>query len=79
MESLDNTVRTPEQVETLSGLPSLGMIPLSLDISSAKNKSSDTRSIQAIPLLLTATPQPMVRNDQRPLARWYAMPTTPRM
>lgn len=38
MESLDNTVRTPEQVETLSGLPSLGMIPLSLDISSSKNK-----------------------------------------
>lgn len=38
LESLDNTVRTPEQVETLSGLPSLGMIPLSLDISSARNK-----------------------------------------
>jgi succinoglycan biosynthesis transport protein ExoP len=38
MESLDNTVRTPEQVETLSGLPSLGMIPMSLDISTAKKK-----------------------------------------
>jgi succinoglycan biosynthesis transport protein ExoP len=39
LESLDNTVRTPEQVETLTALPSLGMIPLSLDISSTKNKS----------------------------------------
>lgn len=38
LESLDNTVRTPEQVETLSGLPSLGMIPLSLDISTTRNK-----------------------------------------
>ncbi len=38
LESLDNTVRTPEQVETLSGLPSLGMIPLSLDISTTRKK-----------------------------------------
>ena len=28
MESMDNTVRTPEQAETISSLPSLGMIPL---------------------------------------------------
>ncbi len=27
-ESMDNTVRTPEQAETISSLPSLGMIPL---------------------------------------------------
>lgn len=38
LESLDNTVRTPEQVETLSGLPSLGMIPLSHDISTTRKK-----------------------------------------
>jgi len=31
LESLDNTVRTPEQVETIALLPSLGMIPLSLE------------------------------------------------
>jgi len=31
LESLDNTVRTPEQVETIAMLPSLGMIPLSLE------------------------------------------------
>ncbi len=28
LENMDNTVRTPEQAETISGLPSLGMIPL---------------------------------------------------
>ena len=28
LESLDNTVRTPDEVEMISGLPSLGMIPM---------------------------------------------------
>jgi polysaccharide biosynthesis transport protein len=28
LENMDNTVRTPEQAEMISGLPSLGMIPL---------------------------------------------------
>src|SRR6202045_225066 len=28
LESMDNTVRTPEQAQAISGLPSLGMIPL---------------------------------------------------
>ena len=28
LESMDNTVRTPEQAQTISSLPSLGMIPL---------------------------------------------------
>src|SRR6185437_6017274 len=28
LEALDNTVRTPEQAQAISGLPSLGMIPL---------------------------------------------------
>jgi len=31
LEALDTTVRTPEQVEVVSGLPSLGIIPLSLN------------------------------------------------
>lgn len=34
LETLDNSVRTPEQVTTLSGLPSLGIIPLSLESAS---------------------------------------------
>jgi capsular exopolysaccharide synthesis family protein len=29
LEALDNTVRTPEQAESISGLPSLGMVPMS--------------------------------------------------
>ncbi len=28
LEGIDNTVRTPEQAQVISGLPSLGMIPL---------------------------------------------------
>jgi hypothetical protein len=28
LEGIDNTVRTPEQAQAISGLPSLGMIPL---------------------------------------------------
>jgi succinoglycan biosynthesis transport protein ExoP len=35
---LDNTVRTPEQVETLSGLPSLGMIHMSLESNTKRKK-----------------------------------------
>lgn len=34
MESLDNTIRTPDQVEIVAGLPSLGIIPLSLNVKS---------------------------------------------
>jgi exopolysaccharide transport family protein len=55
LESLDNTVRTPEQVEMLTALPSLGMIPLSLDISSTKNKTN-TKSMS-----LTTTAQTELR------------------
>ena len=33
LEALDTTVRTPEQVEVVSALPSLGIIPLSVPIS----------------------------------------------
>ena len=31
LEGVDNTVRTPEQAQTISALPSLGMIPLGLE------------------------------------------------
>src|SRR5205085_3826108 len=34
LEGIDNTVRTPEQAQAISGLPSLGMIPLG-----SKNKA----------------------------------------
>jgi len=35
LEALDTTVRTPEQVEIVSGLPSLGIIPLSMRLNGA--------------------------------------------
>jgi polysaccharide biosynthesis transport protein len=38
LEALDNTVRTPDQVETISGLPSLGIIPLSFGASGKAQK-----------------------------------------
>ncbi len=33
LETLDNTIATPEEVTALSGLPSLGIVPLSLQVS----------------------------------------------
>ncbi|MFZ0866148.1 MAG: polysaccharide biosynthesis tyrosine autokinase [Candidatus Sulfotelmatobacter sp.] len=44
LESLDNTVRTPEQAELASGLPSLGVVPQFL--------RADTRSLQPAKLSL---------------------------
>src|SRR6266498_1762190 len=37
LEGTDNTVRTPEQAQAISGLPSLGMIPLGAKSSSESN------------------------------------------
>src|SRR5437667_8267754 len=37
LEGLDNTVRTPEQAQVISGLPSLGMIPLGSKSASEAN------------------------------------------
>jgi succinoglycan biosynthesis transport protein ExoP len=36
LESLDNTVRTPEQAEAVSGLPSLGVVPQFLRVDKAR-------------------------------------------
>jgi polysaccharide biosynthesis transport protein len=44
LEAMDNTVRTPEQVEAISMLPSLGIIPLSLEMSTSARKKSDKAS-----------------------------------
>ncbi|MCU1311072.1 MAG: capsular exopolysaccharide family, partial [Candidatus Angelobacter sp.] len=78
LESLDNTVRTPEQVEMLTALPSLGMIPLSLDISSTK-KRTRTKSMSlttaaqtdlrktSISLLAHARPKSEVAESYRAL------------
>ncbi|MEO8727160.1 MAG: polysaccharide biosynthesis tyrosine autokinase [Acidobacteriaceae bacterium] len=39
LEALDNTVRTPEQVEEISALPALGTVPLTLDAGEATGKT----------------------------------------
>jgi succinoglycan biosynthesis transport protein ExoP len=47
LEALDNTVRTPDQVELISGLPSLGIIPLSLG---ATGKAQKAQSASLLPV-----------------------------
>jgi succinoglycan biosynthesis transport protein ExoP len=47
LENMDNTVRTPEQAQVISGLPSLGMIPM--------GSKSSTRGIAAKRLVLAAS------------------------
>src|ERR1700733_3157101 len=42
LDSFDNTVRTPEEAQIISGLPSLGVIPLSAKLI-AKNRESHPR------------------------------------
>ena len=49
LETLDNTVRTPEQAEDISSLPSLGTVPLTLDEAAAKSKSSSTSIMVGAP------------------------------
>ena len=77
MESMDNTVRTPEQVESLSGLPSLGMIPLSLDMNTNKKKSQPSVALttqaqtdlrkSTVSLLAHARPKSEVAESYRAL------------
>ena len=52
LEALDNTVRTPDQVETISGLPSLGIIPLSL---SATGKAQKAQPASLLPVKASLT------------------------
>ncbi len=49
LESMDNTVRTPEQSQALSCLPSLGMIPL--------GSKTDSYGVTGKRLALTASPE----------------------
>jgi polysaccharide biosynthesis transport protein len=51
LEGIDNTVRTPEQAQAISGLPSLGMIPMG-----SKN-SADNGSKRG--LIVTGTKEPV--------------------
>src|SRR5205823_169082 len=72
LEGIDNTVRTPEQAQAISGLPSLGMIPLG-----SKNKAESeakagpglmvAASKEAVELITQSRPQSQMAESYRAL------------
>ncbi len=78
LDSLDNTVRTPEQAQAISGLPSLGLIPLGSRLSeSTRNRqrlvSGSTKFVagkfasspEAVELITQARPQSQMAESYR--------------
>lgn len=69
LEGIDNTVRTPEQAQAISGLPSLGMIPLG----SKNNSEAASRGLtvaaskEAIELITQSRPQSQMSEAYRAL------------
>jgi capsular exopolysaccharide synthesis family protein len=70
LEGIDNTVRTPEQAQSISALPSLGMIPLGSKTgteSSAKARLSVASSKEAVELVTQSRPQSQMAEAYRAL------------
>src|SRR6202142_2870143 len=70
LENMDNTVRTPEQAQAISGLPSLGMIPLGSKSNSrgvAGARLALTSSKEAVELVTQARPQSQMAESYRAL------------
>ncbi|MGB9236285.1 MAG: polysaccharide biosynthesis tyrosine autokinase [Terriglobales bacterium] len=70
LENMDNTVRTPEQAQALSGLPSLGMIPMgskSTTHGSAANRLALTSSKEAVETVTQVRPQSQMSESYRAL------------
>ena len=69
LEGIDNTVRTPEQAQAISGLPSLGMIPLGSRTASETNPTglSVATSKEAVELITIARPQSQMSESYRAL------------
>jgi succinoglycan biosynthesis transport protein ExoP len=69
LESLDNTVRTPEQTQAISGLPSLGMIPLGSKPAAEGigQRLSVARSREAVELVTRSRPQSQMAESYRAL------------
>ncbi len=70
LENMDNTVRTPEQAQSISGLPSLGMIPLGSK--SSGHKSSGKRlalaaSQEVVETVTQVRPQSQMSESYRAL------------
>ena len=69
LEGVDNTVRTPEQAQAISGLPSLGMIPLGSKTSAETNarRLSVATSKEAVELITLSRPQSQMSESYRAL------------
>ena len=69
LEGVDNTVRTPEQAQSISGLPSLGMIPLGSRTTGEANPTglSVAASKEAVELITLSRPQSQMSESYRAL------------
>ena len=69
LEGIDNTVRTPEQAQVISGLPSLGMIPLGSKngIEAAARRLTVATSREAVELVTQSRPQSQMAEAYRAL------------
>src|SRR5713101_6126197 len=67
LEALDTTVRTPEQVEIVSALPSLGIIPLSLSLNGAKPFLTGRSAATGMELITYKKPQSQIAESFRSL------------
>lgn len=71
LEGLDNTVRTPEQAQAISGLPSLGMIPSGGknigDAAAAKQGLAVASSKEVVELITQSRPQSQMAESYRAL------------
>ncbi|MGA8493609.1 MAG: polysaccharide biosynthesis tyrosine autokinase [Terriglobales bacterium] len=70
LESMDNTVRTPEQAQTVSALPSLGMIPLgsrSTREMGGHQKLALASSKEAVELVTQSRPRSQMAESYRAL------------
>jgi succinoglycan biosynthesis transport protein ExoP len=70
LENMDNTVRTPEQAQAISALPSLGMIPLgskSADHGSSGKRLALTASKEVVETVTQIRPQSQMAESYRAL------------
>ena len=70
LEGLDNTVRTPEQAQIISGLPSLGMIPLGSKApleGVSRKRLAVAASKEAVELVTQSRPQSQMAESYRAL------------
>ncbi|HEX3352460.1 MAG TPA: polysaccharide biosynthesis tyrosine autokinase [Terriglobales bacterium] len=69
LEGIDNTVRTPEQAQAISALPSLGMIPMGSknSVEAAARRLTVASSREAVELVTQARPQSQMAESYRAL------------